>query len=290
MRVSLRATILGCGCSSGVPRLGGPDGAGDWGACDPTDPRNRRTRCGLMVEQKRADDPWEDAYITRVLVDTSPDLRAQLLAARVSWVDAVLYTHDHADQVNGLDDLRIVAGLMRKRVPVHMDPVTADTLIARFSYAFHQAPGSLYPAVLDALIDLAPGVAVTIEGRGGPLRALALQQSHGPIDSLGFRFGPIAYSNDCVALPDATLEALEDLDVWIVDALKHTPHRTHASVATALGWIERLRPREAVLTNMHPDLDYAALDAVTPAHVRPAYDGLVVEATTTVDAPTPAAV
>lgn len=288
MRVSLRLTILGCGCSSGVPRLGGPDGAGDWGACDPTDPRNRRTRCGVMVEQKRADDPWQDAYVTRVLIDTSPDLRTQLLAARVRRVDAVLYTHDHADQVNGLDDLRIIAGLMRKRVPVHMDSATAETLMARFAYAFRQAPGSLYPAVLEPFLDLAPGARLAIDGPGGPLHVLALAQNHGPIDSLGFRFGPIAYSNDCVMLPDATLEALTGVDVWIVDALKHTPHRTHANVATALAWIDRVRPRQAILTNMHPDLDYQALDAETPDHVRPAYDGLAVEAMATLPATAPA--
>ncbi len=274
----LRVTILGCGCSSGVPRLGGPDGRGDWGACDPNEPRNRRMRCSIMVEQKRRRDPWREDAITRVLVDTAPDLREQLLAAGVARVDGVLYSHDHADQVNGLDDLRVVANLQGRRIPVHMDAATADTLLVRYSYVFRQKPGSLYPPILDPQTDLEPGRHVAIAGPGGPLDAQALLQHHGPIDSLGFRFGPIAYSNDCVELPEDTLARLTGLDIWIVDALRYQPHRTHAHLDKALGWIDRLKPRRAVLTNLHPDMDYRTLDAQTPAHVTPAHDGLVLMA------------
>lgn len=275
---TLRVRILGCGCSTGVPRLGGTDGAGEWGACDPHEPRNRRSRCSILVEGKRRGAPWAAETTTRVLVDTAPDLRTQLLAARIGRIDGVLYTHDHADQVNGIDDMRTLVRALGRRVPVHMDAATADTLLNRFSYIFRQKPGSIYPPILEAHVDLAPGGSVTIDGPGGPVSAHVLGQNHGPIDSLGFRFGPIAYSNDCVRLPEETFEALAGVDTWIVDALWWRPHKTHANVPTALAWMERVRPRLGVLTNLHHELDYRALDAETPDHVTPAYDGMVLEA------------
>ena len=268
----LRFTILGCGSSGGVPRVGG-----DWGLCDPNEPKNRRTRCSLLVERKAASAPWLPETTTTVLIDTSPDLREQLLAAKVKRLDAVLLTHDHADQTHGVDDLRALWQQSRRRVPIHMSAETAAVMLRRFDYVFTQPAGSLYPAIADALVDLEPGSRTIVEGPGGAIEALALDQDHGTMRTLGFRFGPAAYCNDVVELPEATLAALEGLDLWIVDALQDAPHLTHAHVEKSLGWIAWLEPKRAVLTNLHVSLDYDALDARTPAHVRPAFDGLRIE-------------
>jgi phosphoribosyl 1,2-cyclic phosphate phosphodiesterase len=268
----LRFTVLGCGSSGGVPRIGG-----DWGSCDPTNPKNRRSRCSLLIERKRADDPWSPENTTTVLVDTSPDLREQMLRAEVKRLDAVLLTHDHADQTHGVDDLRVFWLMSRRRVPIHMSEETAAVMLRRFDYVFTQPAGSLYPAVADAHVDLAPGSVTVVAGPGGPIEARALDQDHGSMRTLGFRFGPAAYSNDVVDLPEESFAELQGLDLWIVDALQDAPHLTHAHVEKTLGWIARLAPRRAVLTNLHVTLDYAQLDARTPAHVSPAHDGLRIE-------------
>jgi phosphoribosyl 1,2-cyclic phosphate phosphodiesterase len=262
---TLRVTLLGSGSSAGVPRIGG-----DWGACDPREPKNRRTRGGLLVQRWRgpASDP---AAATTVLVDTSPDLREQLLAAEVKRIDAVLYSHDHADQTHGIDDLRAFFITHRRRVRVWMDDPTRDTLMRRFGYCFRGE--GLYPAVLDDAGSLEPGEPVRIDGPGGPIEALPLAQDHGTTTSLGFRFGPVAYSNDVVMIADETFSALGGLDLWFVDALRYRPHPTHAHVERALEWVERLKPRHAVLVNMHIDLDYAQLKAELPGGVEPGYDG-----------------
>jgi phosphoribosyl 1,2-cyclic phosphate phosphodiesterase len=266
----IEATILGSGSSSGVPRLGGPDGAGDWGACDPSNSKNRRRRCSLLVRRKSA------AGETLVLVDTSPDLREQLLAAHVARLDAVLITHDHADQLHGIDDLRAIAYLMRKRIDVYSDAGTLDRIRARFGYCFETPPDSGYPPILTARPLQEPFRLMEMAGAGGPIPVETFEQSHGPINSLGFRFGPIAYSSDVNHLSDEALSLLEGVDIWIVDALRYTPHPTHANVETALGWIARVKPRRAVLTNLHIDLDYETLKRELPEGVEPAYDGLVV--------------
>jgi phosphoribosyl 1,2-cyclic phosphate phosphodiesterase len=266
----LRVTILGCGSSGGVPRVGG-----EWGACDPSDPRNRRTRCGLLVERFEGD--HDPARVTSVLIDTSPDLRVQLLEAGVVRVDGVLFTHDHADQTHGIDDLRALVYAMRFRPPAFMDAATEASLMTRFGYIFAAPPGSSYPPLLAAR-SMQAMVPVRIDGPGGTIEALPLPQVHGNIPSLGFRIGPLAYCNDCSALPDETLAACEGADLFIVDALRHTPHPSHASVNDALGWISRVQPGHAVLTNMHIDLDYAALAAELPPGVEPAVDGWVWEA------------
>lgn len=269
----LRLTVLGSGSSGGVPRIGG-----DWGNCDPTNPRNRRLRGSLLVERKkRGSDPWGPHTTTTVLVDTSPDMREQLLRAEVTRLDAVLLTHDHADQTHGFDDLRGFWLKERRRVPVYMDETTAAVMLRRFDYCFVQAPGTVYPAIADARVSLKPGETTVVDGPGGPIRALAIDQDHGVMRSLGFRFGNAAYSNDVVDLPPESFAALEGLDLWIVDALQEPPHATHAHVAKTLGWIERLHPKRAVLTNLHQSLDYADLEARTPAHVNAGYDGLSVE-------------
>ncbi len=269
---SIEITILGCGSSAGVPRLGGPDLSGDWGACDPANPKNRRTRCSALVQRR------SESGLTRVLIDTSPDLREQLLAARVGALDGVLITHDHADQLHGLDDLRQVAHFMRRRVDVHTTAGIADRVLGRFGYCFVQPEGSGYPPIANLHTIHEPFASIVIGGAGGPLPVRAFWQQHGDIRSLGFRFGPIAYSPDVSALSDDAFAALEGVDTWIVDALRYKPHPTHAHVALALEWIARVKPRHAVLTNLHQDLDYDTLKRELPANVVPAYDGLTVTA------------
>ncbi len=261
--MTLTLTILGCGSSGGVPRP-----ALGWGACDPANPKNRRRRCSLLVECTGT-----DGGKTSVLVDTSPDLREQLLAAGVSSLDAVLFTHEHADHTHGIDDLRPLFIHRRRRIDAYLDEPTSRALHARFGYCFMKPPGSDYPPILQEH-RLVPGRPVTIEGEGGPVTALPFLQDHGDIVSLGFRFGGAAYSADLVGMPDESVAALKGLDLWIVDALRHAPHPSHFSLGDALVWIARIGPRQAVLTNMHSDLDYAALAASLPAHVQPAYDGM----------------
>jgi phosphoribosyl 1,2-cyclic phosphate phosphodiesterase len=267
-----RITILGCGSSGGVPRVDG-----DWGACDPLEPRNRRTRCSLLIEQWLGDAEHGDA--TTVLIDTSPDIRQQLLTARVKRIDAILYSHDHADQAHGIDDVRALAYRMRRRIPAYMDEATQRTLESRFRYIFHGEGG--YPPILEPHATLVPGRVTTIEGPGGAIGLMPLDQDHGHIRSLGFRFGDVAYSNDTVGLPPETLAALEGVDLWIVDALRYTPHPSHAHLDRTLGWIEAVRPRRAILTNMHIDMDYATLKSTLPPGVEPAHDGFQVEHTHT---------
>ena len=263
----VRVTILGCGSSGGVPRVGG-----DWGVCDPNDPRNYRTRCSLLVEAYQGTYSHETSTV--VLIDTSPDLRAQLLAAKVTHIDALLYTHDHADQSHGIDDLRAIVYHQRRRIPTFMDAATSQSLINRFGYIFETPVSSHYPALLDAQAMPEPGQVLQINGEGGSIGFQVLAQNHGDIDSLGFRFGPVAYCNDCKLLPDASLAACHGLDLFIVDALRYTPHPSHAHLDQSLAWIETLKPKQAVLTNMHLDLDYQTLCDALPDGVMPAYDGL----------------
>jgi phosphoribosyl 1,2-cyclic phosphate phosphodiesterase len=268
MNKRLRVTILGCGSSGGVPRVGN-----EWGACDPNDPRNERTRCSLLVELYEGTYSHETSTV--VLVDTSPDLRVQLNKAGVTHIDGLLYTHDHADQSHGIDDLRALVYHQRKRIPTWMDDYTANSLLNRFGYIFETPQGSNYPALLDFEPMPPPFEHVSIQGPGGTLECQVLPQNHGEIDSLGFRFGPVAYCNDCKILPEATLDACKGVDLFVVDALRVTPHPSHANVAQALDWIAEVRPQYAILTNMHIDLDYAQLSARLPNGVVPAVDGLV---------------
>jgi phosphoribosyl 1,2-cyclic phosphate phosphodiesterase len=261
----LRVTILGCGSSGGVPRADG-----DWGACDPADPRNARTRCGLMLQQW-ADGTGDAAAATTVLIDTSPDLRVQLLRHGVRHIDAVVFSHEHADQTHGIDDVRAIAYRQRRAIPTYMDAATAAVLRPRFAYIFDGAGG--YPAIMAAQPLIEPLRPFTVSGPGGAVTLAPLLQDHGFAPSLGFRVGPMAYSNDMRDLPPATLRELGGLKLWIVDALRYTPHPTHAHVDQALGWIATLAPGHAVLTNLHIDLDYAALAARLPPGVEPAVDG-----------------
>lgn len=262
----LRFTILGCGTSTGVPRIGG-----DWGECDPDNPKNHRTRCSLLAEQFGAGDKP-----TRILIDTSPDMRQQVLRAGIGSLDAVFYSHGHADHIHGIDDLRGFAMNMRRRVEVYADKPTMRRLKTGFGYCFHTPEGSDYPPILNGN-DFVAGEKVTINGAGGPLTALPILQNHGGIPSLGFRIGNLAYSPDVNGLPAEAVDALCDLDVWIVDALRYKPHPSHFSLEETLAWIGKLKPKRAILTHMHIDLDYEKLRRSLPDGIEPAFDGMVVE-------------
>jgi phosphoribosyl 1,2-cyclic phosphate phosphodiesterase len=256
-------TILGCGSSGGVPRIGN-----SWGACDPANPKNRRRRCSILVSRKA------EAGVTRVLIDTSPDLRDQMLSSGTEALDAVLYTHEHADHTHGIDELRAFYLRQRHLIPIWADETTASLLVSRFGYCFITAPGSDYPPIL-SLNRITPGQTVTIAGKGGSISALPFTVHHGNIDALGFRFGDVAYTPDVNGIPEASLPALRDLDLWIVDALRPVPHPSHFSLPETLSWIERLKPKRAVLTNMHIDLDFSTLTRELPPYVEPAYDGII---------------
>ena len=259
--MSLTFTILGCGSSMGVPRV-----ALGWGDCDPNNPKNRRRRCSLLVERSDA-----QGHRTRVLVDCSPDLRLQLLDAEVDWLDGVLITHEHADHTHGIDDLRPLFVHKRRRVDVYLDEPTSRALHARFGYCFMTPPASEYPPIVSER-RIEPGRLVTINGQGGAIAAVPVLQDHGDIPSLGFRFGNVAYSADIKGLPAASVSAMAGLEVWIVDALRKAPHPSHFNLDEALDWIARIKPKRAILTNLHTDMDYEELRAHLPANVEPGYD------------------
>jgi len=263
--MSYRATILGCGSSGGVPRIGTM-----WGACDPSNPKNRRRRCSALIE--RIGKPRH----TTVLIDTSPDLREQLLSVRCDALDGILYTHDHADHTHGIDDLRLVAYAMKKRLDVWVDEPTRLSLIQRFGYCFEKPPESTYPPILSAHPIEAP-TPIRVDGPSGVIEVVPIPQMHGDIGTLGYRVGGLAYSPDISDIPVGSLPLLQNLDVWIVDALRFTPHPSHFSVKQALAWIKRLRPKRAILTHMTTDLDYEALRRELPEGVEPAYDNMVIE-------------
>lgn len=267
MSAHLRLTLLGTGSSSGVPRIGN-----DWGACDPGEPRNRRRRCSALLERVSTDAQRP----TRLLIDTAPDLREQLLDACVGELDSVVISHDHADQTHGLDDLRVIALRMRRQVPIFMDAPTAATLTRKFDYCFEGKGG--YPPILARQPEIEPARIFAVDGPAGPLEVLPIRQEHGWIESLGFRCGPIAYCNDVNMLPEEAFEALCGVEILVVDALRYAPHPSHANLEMALGWIERIRPRQAVLTNLHIDMDYRTLARELPEGVVPGHDGMILEA------------
>jgi phosphoribosyl 1,2-cyclic phosphate phosphodiesterase len=265
----ISATILGCGSSGGVPRVGNV-----WGTCDPANPRNRRRRCSLLIEGTSADSDQP----TRIIIDTGCDLREQLLDASVGRVEAVFYTHAHADHTHGIDDLRVLALNTMKRIDVYFDAETGKRLHEAFGYCFKEPPGSGYPPILNAHTIVA-GEDIVIDGPGGSITIEAFEQEHGGITSLGYRTGGFAYSCDLSAIPDVSLSAVSDLDIWIIDALRPTPHPSHLSLPETLELIERFKPRQAILTNLHIDMDYATVEATTPPNVTPAHDGMRIEVT-----------
>jgi phosphoribosyl 1,2-cyclic phosphate phosphodiesterase len=263
--MTLTLTVLGCGSSAGVPRP-----ALGWGKCDPANPKNRRRRCSLLVERT------SEHGTTRIVIDTAPDLREQLIDAHVDHIDAVFLTHEHADQTHGIDDLRSVVLHQRKRIPVYFNQSTAKDIMARFSYCFIAPEGSDYPPILTRH-GIEAGESRVIEGKGGTITLSAFLVQHGNIPALGYRIGEAAYSPDLNDIPPESWPLLENLDLWIVDGLRPTPHPSHFSVDDALSWIDRFKPRRAVITNMHSDLDYEVLRQSLPEGVIPAYDGMRLE-------------
>lgn len=256
----MRVTILGCGGSDGVPRIGGPDGKGDWGACDPANPKNRRTRVSVFVETDEAN----------LLIDTSPDLREQALREGISRVDAVLYTHEHADHSHGLHEIRRLGALRGEGpLPVYADPATLESLQRRFDYAFLTDLDSPYLPIATAIAFDGP-----FEAAGVPV--VPIRQDHGfGQHSFGFRIGDFAYSTDVVGFPDDSREALFGLETWVVDCVQMRPgHPTHASLDTVVQWVDAFKPRRTVLTHMGPDLDYEELRKWSPKGIEPAYDGM----------------
>lgn len=276
-RGQFKATILGCGSSGGVPRVGGGDGRGDWGTCDPAEPKNRRARCSLLIERGHSTDGYSPSAVTTAVIDTSPDFRAQMLGAGVAHIDGVVLTHDHADQTHGLDDLRAFAIRTRKRIPVWLDRATAGAVVERFSYCFEQATGSWYPAILEEFKIPHYGQTFEVSGHAGPIPLTPFLQEHGPVNSLGFRIGELAYSSDVNGLPPDSFDILAGVKIWIVDALQIAPHGTHANLEMTLRWIEAVKPARAILTNLHITMDYQSLIKSLPSGIEPAFDGLTVE-------------
>lgn len=266
MSGSLKAVILGCGSSGGVPRVGG-----DWGACDSKNPKNRRTRCSLWVEYQ------EDgkAEPTCVLIDTSPDLREQLLSINIKRLDAVLFTHEHADQTHGIDDLRALAYRMRRRIPTYMDEPTQTHLMKKFGYCFEMPEGRVHPPILDIEKIINPGETLEIDGPGGTIRIDVLGLSHGPTPVLGFVFnGQVAYMPDVHEISDDVLKGLTGIDVWILDALRYSDHPTHANADKALTWLAKSKARRGILTNLHIDMDYNILSGELLGPHEVAFDGM----------------
>jgi phosphoribosyl 1,2-cyclic phosphate phosphodiesterase len=247
----MKVTILGCGTSGGVPRIGNY-----WGNCDPQETKNRRRRVSILVEHVG----------TSLLVDTSPDLREQALSANINRLDGVLYTHDHADHTHGIDDLRGISQIMRQRLDLYGNHATLKVLKQRFTYVFESVAG--YPVIANAH-------EITGPFRIGAIDITPFRQIHGDMETLGFRFGSVAYSTDLNILPEESIEILKGVDTWIVDALRYEPHPTHPHLDLTLSWIEKVKPRRAVLTHMTWDMDYAALVKNLPQGVEPAYDGMV---------------
>jgi phosphoribosyl 1,2-cyclic phosphate phosphodiesterase len=268
--MGLRAIILGCGSSGGVPRVGG-----DWGSCNPENPKNSRTRSSLYVEYWEGDALPAIEKRTSVLIDTSPDLREQFLSADIQRLDAVLYTHEHADQSHGIDDLRAIAYRMRTQIPTYMDENTKSHVHSRFHYCFEKPQGRVHPPILALQPLMKGGDVIRVAGPGGSLSIDVLQLSHGPTPSLGFIFDKtLAYAPDVWNIPDAALTALEGIDTFIVDSLRYNDHPTHANADKTLSWLARTHARRGILTNLHIDMDYDVLSAELPPISVPAYDGM----------------
>ena len=257
--------MLGCGGSAGVPQLGGPDGTGDWGACDPAEPRNRRSRSSIVLEGPGGE---------RLLVDSSPDMRSQLLACGIPKIDAIVFTHAHADHVLGIDDIRILNRIVERPIEIFLEGRTMGELQRRFDYAFkHWTPPHFFRPVLTPRV-IAFGDPIETCG----LRLETFEQDHGLLSTLGFRAGGFAYSTDVVTLDDAALTILKGVDTWVVDCFQRQRHSTHANVDQVIAWYEEIRPRRMVLTHMGFDVDWAWLKSRLPPGIEPGYDGLVIDA------------
>lgn len=260
MKPFYKFTILGCGSSGGVPRLGGL-----WGNCDPLEPKNSRLRCSLLVQK------FGIYGVTTILIDTSPDMRNQLIKASVGILDGVIYTHYHADHVNGIDDLRMIVLNRKTRLPVWADHATQQRLLKCFDYVFEQMIGSTYPPILEMNLIKEKTI---IDGPGGKVCFEKIEVNHGNIDALGFRIGDVVYMPDVLEIYKTSKPSFLNLKYLIIDALRYRPHPSHAHLDKTLAWIEEFQPKQAILTNMHNDLDYSKLKSETPSNVTPAFDGL----------------
>jgi len=267
----LTARILGCGSSGGVPRV-----AQGWGACDPLNPKNRRRRCSLLLRQSHSRKAPEDSEQTNVIIDTSPDLREQLLDAGIMHLDGVFLTHPHADHIHGMDDVRPIVIHTKRKIDAVMDETTSHSVVNRFRYIFQTPNGSLYPELLTEQ-RIEAGGNWRFEGKGGPMDLTCFRLHHGDIDALGIRVGNLAYTPDLNDIPHESMAYLHDLDVWIIDALRYEPHPSHLCLADALRWIDHFKPRRAILTNLNTELDYETLKAELPPHITPAFDGMTIE-------------
>jgi phosphoribosyl 1,2-cyclic phosphate phosphodiesterase len=267
MQVTRRFTLLGCSSSPGVPRING-----DWGNCDPNNPRNRRTRASFLIEQI-----GPNGGKTTVVVDTGPDFREQMIRARVEYIDAVVYSHAHADHLHGIDDLRGYFITQKNRIPIYAEPATMARIEEGFGYCLRTPPGSGYPPIVAPHIIEDMAEPIVIDGAGGPITLLPLEQQHGDIISIGLRIGNVAYCCDVSDFPDATVAKLGGLDLLYIDALQYRPHPSHLSLDQALDWVARFSPGHSVLTHMHTPLDYETVMGETPPGVEPGYDGHAVE-------------
>jgi phosphoribosyl 1,2-cyclic phosphate phosphodiesterase len=257
----MKVKLLGTGGSAGVPMIGGVDGSGDWGDCDPAEPKNRRTRSSIVIESENQ----------RLLVDTSPDMRAQLLDCRIPGVDAILFTHAHADHITGLDDVRILNRIVNRPLTAFATTETLAEMLRRFGYAFRPwEPPHFYRPVLEAK-PIKPGDIVDTAG----LSVRVFTQNHGRVETLGLRVGAFGYSTDVVALDDAAFATLEGVDTWVVDCFLRQTHWTHANLTIVQDWVGRLKPRRTVLTHMGTEMDWGWMQANLPVGIEAGYDGMV---------------
>ena len=260
----MRVTMLGCGGSAGVPQIGGSDGRGDWGACDPAEPLNRRSRSSIVVE---SDDG------RRLLVDTGPDLRTQLLACGIPKIDEVLYTHAHADHITGLDDVRILNRIAGRPMPAWATEQTMADLMQRFDYAFRPwKPPGFYRPVMEPR-RFAYGDRIEAAG----LSIQTFEQDHRVVKTAGMRIGPFGYSTDVVTLDDFGFETLQGVEVWVIGCFQRSPHSTHAHFGRVVEWAARVGARRTILTHMGPDMDWAWMRNTLPAGMEAGYDGMVLD-------------
>lgn len=256
----MRVTVLGCGSSSGVPLIGC-----NCSVCRSDNPKNKRSRVSVFVEINGIN----------LIVDTSPDLRQQALRQNIQRIDAVLYTHDHADHTHGIDDLRSFNYLSKKTLPVYGNRQSLDSIMGRFGYAFLPRPELVWsrPSLEARALAEAPAHEFNVEG----VAVTAFEQGHGRVKTLGYRIGNFAYSTDADHLPETAFEALAGVEVWAVDCLKYSESHGHSHLKRTLEWIAHVKPKRAILTHMSHEMEYERLKSELPPCAEPGYDGLVIE-------------